>query len=201
MMDKNEFRKKYKRFTIGYQRAAILDPIVEYPARSNIRREMILKTLDHQRKFPGDGARILSRTRLYYWIRRYEKCGVEGVVPKDKTEAHKRGIIISRKWNKDCPLPLETKKRIENQLSAFVDSEWWVVNMLPCFAQRATAELIKLSKEAGWEDPKLEYYCTLIYGDVKRWKGYKPRTGKNKESFLRELLAKGIRIDDLYLPT
>jgi transposase-like protein len=52
-----------------------------------------------------DGKMVrVSSSQLYKWLKRYENGLLEGIRPRQRKDIGQRRVLISRKWDRACPL-------------------------------------------------------------------------------------------------
>ena len=176
----------------------ILGPAMEYHEGSSARAET-LRGIAARKHIGLDGKtkRISLRT-LQGWITRIKKAeSVDGLLRKDRADRPDRNLI-SRAWDKACPLPDGVKQGIACEIETYVRSLWaqGVPGWKVC-EEYASSKLAELSRAAGWGDASYDlcrvgrYYVekhsetkliAIKEKDAKRWfDRFVPRAKRTRE--------------------
>lgn len=136
----------------------IIEPALQYPARSAGRGEL-LRTLSEQSYVrPTDGKPMrFAEAKLREYCRLYEAGGIGTLMRKERAVETKPRVLVNRKWDSACPLPLPEKTRLAEEIGRYVRSLW--ISGAPSrfkVQQLASAKLSALCKEAGWEGATLK---------------------------------------------
>ncbi|MBW8456934.1 MAG: hypothetical protein K0M58_00595 [Thiobacillus sp.] len=147
---------------------ALIEPALAYPASTKARGSFIKDIAAREHTKPcGKVVRIPART-LYQWIEQFETLGIGGLVRKRRHEKGPR-VLISRRWDAECPLPADKKGGLKAAIETYIKSLW--ANAAPGWpdvARFGQTELMRLSHEAGWPDASLEN-CKLTRHFVEKF--------------------------------
>lgn len=150
----------------------LIEPALAYPARSRARGSFIKDIAAREHTKPcGKVVRIPERT-LYQWIERLESLDIGGLVRKRRHEKGPR-VLISRRWDAECPLPADRKGSIKAAIETYIKSLWsnaapgW-----PDVARFGQTELMRLSHDAGWQEASLEN-CKLSRHFVEKFEKWR----------------------------
>lgn len=147
---------------------ALIEPALAYRAGSRERGSIIKDIAARKHTKPcGKVVRIPART-LYEWLERLEALGIDGLVRKRRNEKAPR-VLISRKWDLECPLQVDSKSCIKAAIETYIKSLY--ANASPGWrdaARLGQTELVRLSHAAGWQDASLES-CKLTRHFVEKF--------------------------------
>lgn len=136
---------------------SIIRPIVGLRRHTPERSAAIAEVLSREYLRPDGKTVRVSQSQLYEWLKRYESGHVEGIKPKQRADIGKRRVLITREWDKACPLEEGKKQAIAEALSEYIRSLWasgaagWNV-----IQQFASHKLEEFSRAAGWDVPTME---------------------------------------------
>lgn len=140
-----------KRTDEAMWRLSIIQPLTAHrrwtPERSAIARALLSR--EHMRP---DGRKVtIGRSALYEWVSRYEEHGLEGLMPSQRKDSGKSRTLISREWDKACPLDEAARQNVAAQLRDYLRSLWRSgVTGWRTAQQLASSKLTELSRVAGW---------------------------------------------------
>lgn len=153
----------------------LIEDALAHPARSRERGSVIkdIAACEHTKPC-GKIVRIAERT-LFDWIRRCESDPIDPTGALIRQRRHEKGprVLISRRWDAECPLPAESKSSIKAEIETYIKNLWrsgspgW-----PDVARLGQTQLKGLSHEAGWQGATLEN-CKLTRHFVERFDEYK----------------------------
>lgn len=136
----------------------IIEPALQYPARSAGRGELLRNLAEQSYVRPTDGKPMrFAEAKLREYCRLYEEGGIHALMRKERAVETKPRVLVNRKWDSACPLPLPEKTRLAEEIGRYVRSLW--ANGAPSrfkVQQLASAKLSALCKEAGWEGATLK---------------------------------------------
>jgi hypothetical protein len=142
---------------------SIIEPVVGLRRYTPERSAAIAEVLSREYTRP-DGKKVrVSRGHLYEWLKRYENGLLEGIRPRQRKDIGQRRVLITRQWDKACPLGEGKKHAIAEALAEYVRSLWasgaagW--NVIQRFA---SLKLENFSQEAGWDAPAAELKAACI---------------------------------------
>ncbi|EBQ9987692.1 hypothetical protein DSF30_13715 [Salmonella enterica subsp. enterica serovar Oranienburg] len=140
-----------KRTDEALWRLSVIQPLLAYrrwtPERSAIARTL----LKRQHTRPDGSKKKISRATLYEWVTRYEEAGLEGLTPRQRKDTGSPRTLISRAWDKACPLDEEARQAIATQLRDYIRSLWCSgVTGWRAAQQLASSKLAELSRATGW---------------------------------------------------
>lgn len=160
---------------------ALIEPALTYPARSRARGSFIKDIAAREHTKPcGKVVRIPERT-LYQWIVRLESHDIGGLVRKRRHEKGPR-VLISKRWDAECPLPADSKISIKAAIETHIKSLWGnAAPGWPDVARFGQTELMRLSHDAGWPDANLEN-CKLTRHFVEKFEKWRLVHMKNKDA-------------------
>lgn len=140
-----------KRTDEALWRLSVIQPLLAY-SRWTPERSAIARTLLKRQHTRPDGSRqTISRTTLYEWVARYEEEGLEGLTPRQRKDTGSARTLISRAWDKACPLDEQTRQAVATQLRDYIRSLWRSgVTGWRTAQQLASSKLAELSRAAGW---------------------------------------------------
>lgn len=149
---------------------ALIEPALTYPARSRERGSFIKDIAAREHTKPcGKAVRIAERT-LFKWIESFESEGLQGLARKRRREGAR--VLITQKWDAECPLPEEMKTGIKAAIETYIKSLWASANPgWPDVARFGQTELMRLSRDAGWQDASLES-CKLTRYFVEKFESW-----------------------------
>lgn len=141
-----------KRTDEAIWRQSVVMPIVEFRPHTPERAAAIKSVLEREHIRP-DGTTIkVGKSALYTWLARYERDGLTGLSPSQRKDAGASRTIITRAWDKACPLDLESKKKIAEEVRSYISSLWrsgiagWRMAQ-----QLASSKLMEMCSQAGWQ--------------------------------------------------
>lgn len=113
-----------KRTDEAIWRLSIIQPLLEY-RRWTPERSAIAKALLKRQHMRPDGSKTcISRSALYEWVSRYEEQGLEGLSSRQRKDAGKSRTLVSRAWDKACPLEEAAQQAVASQLRDYIRSLW-----------------------------------------------------------------------------
>ncbi len=141
-----------KRTDEAMWRLSIIQPILQC-RRYSPERTTATKALLKREHVRPDGTRErVSKSALYEWVARYEEMGLEGLTPRQRRDVGKARTVVSREWDKACPLDEACQQQVAEQLRDYIRALWrsgvtgWRVAQ-----QLAASKLVELSRAAGWQ--------------------------------------------------
>lgn len=141
-----------KRTDEAMWRLSVILPITQFRLRTPERAAAIKATLERDHiRLDGTLTKV-GKTALYDWLSRYDQDGLSGLSPSQRKDAGTSRTIITREWDKACPLDEEDKQRLAEQLREHIRSLW--ASGLPGWRmgqQLASSKLLELSRQAGWQ--------------------------------------------------
>lgn len=162
----------------------ILAPALEFPKGSKPRAQLLRMIAKRTHTGLDGKPKKFSHRTLSEWVRNGEKAGSPyGLMRKTRDDAPNR-CIISRTWDKACPLPLETKAAIAAEIRTYVLSLWKELPGWRTIEQLASSKLEEASRAAGWSAAAYELcrvgrhfvdknsqtkICNIKTKDAKRW--------------------------------
>lgn len=133
-------------------RMAVILPITQFRRYTPERSAAIKATLERDHIRPDGTTTKVSKTALYEWLTRYEQDGLAGLSPNQRKDAGTARTIITRAWDKACPLDQEDKQQIAEQLREYIRSLWASgVSGWRMAQQLASSKLLELCRQAGWQ--------------------------------------------------
>lgn len=159
---------------------ALIEPALAHPARSRERGSFIKDIAAREHTKPcGKAVRIAERT-LFKWIESFESDGLQGLARKRRREGAR--VLITQKWDAECPLPEEMKTGIKAAIETYIKSLWASANPgWPDVARFGQTQLMQLSHEAGWQDATLEN-CKLTRYLVEKFESWRIVHTKGKDA-------------------
>lgn len=146
-----------KRTEKGLWIYSIIEPVVGLRRYTPERSAAIAEVLSREYTRP-DGKKVrVSHSQLYEWLNRYENGLLEAIRPKQRKDIGQRRVLITREWDKACPLDEGKKQAIAEALAEYVRSLWasgaagWKV-----IQRFASLKLEEYSRGAGWDAPTME---------------------------------------------
>jgi hypothetical protein len=160
---------------------ALIEPALAYPASSRARGSVIKDIAAREHTKPcGKVVRIPERT-LYQWLERLESLDIGGLVRKRRHEKGPR-VLISRRWDAECPLSADSKSGIKAAIETYIKSLWASGNPgWPDMARFGQTQLNQLSHEAGWQGATLEN-CKLTRHFVEKLEAWRLLYTKKKDA-------------------
>ncbi|WP_416199272.1 MAG: Integrase catalytic domain-containing protein [Pseudomonas helleri] len=141
-----------KRTDEAIWRQSVVLPIVAFRPHTP-ERAAAIKSVLAQKHIRPDGTTIkVGKSALYTWLKRYERDGLTGLSPSQRKDAGASRTIITRAWDKACPLDLEDKRKIAEELRTYIRSLWangiagWRMAQ-----QLASSKLMEMCSQAGWQ--------------------------------------------------
>lgn len=141
-----------KRTDEALWRLSIIQPVLQF-RRWTPERTAIMKALLKREHMRPDGSKVrIGKSALYEWVARYEEMGLEGLTPRQRKDVGKARTVVSREWDKACPLGEADKQAVAAQLRDYIRALWrsgvtgWRVAQ-----QLASSKLEELSRAAGWQ--------------------------------------------------
>ena len=149
----------------------LIEPALAHPARSRARGSVIKDIAARKHTKPcGKSVRIAERT-LFQWLELYESQGLQGLVRQRRREEAR--VLITKKWDSDCPLPADSKSSIKAAIETYIKSLWGnAAPGWPDVARFGQTELMRLSHDAGWPDASLEN-CKLTRHFVEKFEKWR----------------------------
>jgi hypothetical protein len=153
---------------------AIIEPLVGLRRHTPERSAAIARALSREYTRP-DGKKVrISRSQLYDWLSRYQDGQLEALRPKPHRDIGQRRVLITRAWDKACPLDEGKKQAIAEALAEHVRSLW--ASGAPSYKviQRlAERQLLEYSRNAGWNAPNeaLRPTCHVSRNFVEQGRG------------------------------
>ena len=142
-----------KRTDEALWRLSVIQPILAFPRYSPDRASAIHACLQRTHLKPDGTHKSVSQSTLYAWLVRYEQSGLEGLTPRQRNDAGKARTLISRMWDKACPLEEKAKLEMASRLRTHIRSLWSSgVTGWRTAQQLASSHLAELSRSAGWQD-------------------------------------------------
>lgn len=157
----------------AYQRwqLDILAPALAHPKHTRERGEALKTIAGRQVIKPNGKPWEPAPSTLRKWLEKLESQGEKGLFRKERQETGPR-VMISRAWDKNCPLPDPVKAQIAEHMQAHVASLWmegapgWrQVNQL------AAPELVSQCRAAGWGAANLDN-CHVGRPFVEKFRGF-----------------------------
>lgn len=163
--------KAAKHYTFQRWQLDLLRPALAHPKHSRERGEAIRAIASREVMKPNGKAWMPCESTLLGWINALENQGEQGLHRRQRRASPR--VLISRKWDKACPLPEHDKARIAGHMRAHVASLWmegapgWrQVNQL------AAPELVDQCRAAGWEAASLTN-CHVGRPFVEKFRNFK----------------------------
>ncbi|NMG45947.1 hypothetical protein GPA22_19705, partial [Aromatoleum toluvorans] len=135
---------------------SIIRPILGLKRHTPERSAAIAEVLSREHTRPDGKAVRVSKSQLYEWLKRYEAAHVDGLKPRQRADIGKRRVLVTREWDKACPLDEGSKQAVAEVLADYVRSLWasgaagWAV-----IQQFASLKLEEMSRGAGWDAPTM----------------------------------------------
>lgn len=150
---------------------ALILPALAYLKRSR-KRGSVIKDIVYRGQVGADGKiKPLTLRTVANWIEKYEAGGLAALVRRRRHEERPR-VILGRIWDDACPLPLDQKTGIAEDIKTYIKSLWATAN--PGWKKTeilAAGRLVELCREAGWEGATQEL-CMLGRHAVERFKEF-----------------------------
>jgi hypothetical protein len=151
---------------------ALIEPALAYPANTKARGSFIKDIAAREHTKPCGKVVLIPERTLYQWIERLESLGIGGLVRKRRHEKGPR-VLISRRWDAECPLPADKKGDIKAAIETYIKSLWGNADPgWPDVARFGQTELMRLSHDAGWPDASLEN-CKLTRHFVEKFEKWR----------------------------
>ena len=128
----------------------LLASALQHPRGSRERGAALRETARHEITKPNGTAWKPAFSTLSGWIKHLEEGGEKALRRKARKENSPR-VLISRAWDKVCPLAVEQKAAIAERMITHVKSLW--ANGAPGWKrvnQIASVELLEQCRAAGW---------------------------------------------------
>ncbi len=141
-----------KRTDEAMWRLSVILPITQFRRYTPERTAAIQAVLAREHIRPNSTPIKVGKSALYDWLTRYEKDGISGLTPNQRHDAGKVRTLISRAWDKACPLDEAVKQDIANRLREYIRSLWASgVSGWRMAQQLSSSKLLELSRQAGWQ--------------------------------------------------
>ena len=109
-----------KRTEKGLWIYSIIEPVVGLRRYTPERSAAIAEVLSREYARP-DGKKVrVSHSQLYEWLNRYENGLLEAIRPKQRKDIGQRRVLITREWDKACPLEEGKKQATGEALDEYV---------------------------------------------------------------------------------
>lgn len=151
-----------KRTEKGLWIYSIIEPVVGLRRYTPERSAAIAEVLSREYTRP-DGKKVrVSHSQLYEWLNRYENGLLEAIRPKQRKDIGQRRVLITREWDKACPLDEGKQQAIAEALAEYIRSLWasgaagWKV-----IQRFASLKLEEYSRGAGWDGPDVKAACVV----------------------------------------
>ena len=134
----------------------LLAPALQYPKRSKERGAALREIASRETTKPNGKTWKPSISTLEGWIKAIE-AGDEKALRRKQREEKMPRTLISRAWDKACPLAIEPKAGIAEHMATHVKSLW--ANGAPGWKrvnQLASVELLEQCHAAGWLSATLD---------------------------------------------
>ncbi|WP_423395604.1 Mu transposase C-terminal domain-containing protein [Burkholderia sp. LMG 21824] len=140
-----------KRVADAKWRLSVIELILATRPRSPERADAFKTAMEQEHVRPNGTRERVGRTALYQWVADYEEDGFIGLISEQRADARKPRVIISRAWDKACPIDIDAKRNIGAELRDFIRGLWVSgASGWRTVQQLASTRLIELSREAGW---------------------------------------------------
>lgn len=188
---------KRKRSREALWRHSIIEEALSFPKSSSDRAQAIRKTVAKQHK-TIDGRNVsIGEWTAYKWIRDYEANGYAGLERKIRSDSNQKRVLVSRKFDQECPLPDDIREDIKSEIGLYIKSLWAAgVPSWTHVSQLAASKLHEICMQRGWNasdgicdvkrtlvEAYRDYSLVAIAGkDAKRYfDHYEPRILRNRE--------------------
>lgn len=143
----------YKRHADRCWKIELLAPALAHPPRSHARGKELRRIAAKEYPAPSGKTVKPSLTTLREWLRKLEKEDEQTSGRKTREQV----VIVNRAWDAACPLSIEEKAQIREELDTYLASAWaGGVPGVNRVVQFASSRLVELSREHGWPDASLE---------------------------------------------
>jgi hypothetical protein len=193
-----------KRTDEAMWRLSVILPITQFRRYTPERTAAIQAVLKREHIRPDGTPERVGKSALYDWLARYEKDGITGLTPCQRKDAGQTRTVISRAWDKVCPLDIAAQQAIADHLRDYIRSLWASgISGWRMAQQLATSKLVELSCQAGWQGTQVkmtalckvprsiieearDYNLVAIYEkDAKRFfDSYLPRIRRTRDGLL-----------------
>jgi hypothetical protein len=152
-----------KRFDKARWVYSIIEPILSLRRRSPERSAARAQVLSREYTRPNGKKVRVSPRQLDEWLKRYESGLFAALMPRQRNDIGKRRVLITRTWDKACPLDAGKKHAIAEALTVYIRSCWasgapgWKV-----IQRFSSHKLEEFSREAGWDAPAAELKAACV---------------------------------------
>ena len=164
--------ERLKNSKIQHWRLEIIQPALAYKKGTSARSDSVKKIAEKDHKTLSGKSKQVAESTLYNWLSAYEDNGIAGLAQKTRSNKGKSLVVISRKFDADCPLSLNEKLEVSDRLQRYVQSLW--ASGVPGWRKASrfsTSKLIEICKEYGWNDAT-ESVCKVPRGFVENEREY-----------------------------
>lgn len=163
-----------RRLEVADFRLSVILPALRYRHRTRGRTEAIRGICSKTYTAPNGRTVKPCTATICDWLERYETAGgKQGLIPTARTDLQGRRVIISRTFDKASPFSYEEKSKLwENVANCIKSLLSDTFTPLPKVQLLVTAELVRLSKEAGWNGATLEN-CDIGLNQVRQYKHFR----------------------------
>lgn len=146
----------HKRYAELCWKIELLAPAMAHHPRSHARGKELRRIAAKEYPAPNGKTVKPSLTTLREWLRKLETKGEQAIVRKPREQDVPR-VIVNRAWDAACPLSVEEKTKIREELDTYLASAWAEgVPGVNRVVQFASSRLVELSREHGWPDANLK---------------------------------------------
>lgn len=150
----------------------LIQPALAYPKHSCARGEQ-LRHLAADVHSTADGRqRRVCLDSLYTWVSHYEQRGVTALLRHPRCDVGRPRVLITRAWDRACPLPADVRVKVAEQLAEQVRSLWAAgAPGYRTVAELGSTVLFDLSLAAGWAEVSLAD-CQLTRRYAEQYRHY-----------------------------
>ena len=163
-----------RRLAVADFRLGIIMPALRYRHRTLARTEAIRGICSKTYTTPSGRTMKPCTASVADWLKRYETAGgKQGLIPVARSDLKGRRVIISRAFDNASPFSDDEKLKlwesVEKMIKGLLSDTFTTFPKARLFA---TAELVKLAREAGWDGATLEN-CDVGLNQIRQFKHYR----------------------------
>lgn len=147
-----------KQYRIAEWLAGIIAPALDFPRNSHGRGEVLRSLAEQTFIRPTDGKPLrIKEGTLRAYCRRFEEGGMHALMRKERKAEEKPRVLITRKWQKACPLPPTIREKLAQEIELHIRGLWAAgAPSRDKVREIASAELARRCREAGWDEATLK---------------------------------------------
>ena len=146
-----------KHHQIMVWKATLLTPALQFPKNTPGRVQSLKELAARLHTLPDGRMRTYSYRTLQGWIAACEKeASALPLKPKARARECQPRRVICARWDKACPLPLETMQGVAAELERYVRGLWAKGRGRSKIEELAGSKLLELSQAAGWAEATMK---------------------------------------------